>query len=214
MKFSTFKLALATPVIAVALSACGSSNGIADYEELVNKADAVIDRVKVVGDYNEETKEYQNITTAEEMSQRSGSATYTGVAGLWVADSEEILAQRMENDADPAVVAALNLTADFDSSSITGSMTNLQTNEEDMTVSGQIDLANGSISGGDLTADLTGTIETTGDGPDETLTLVGTTTGAFVGDNAEAAVGEIEATLSNGESDGSFVGGGWIVEEK
>ncbi|WP_448326530.1 transferrin-binding protein-like solute binding protein [Sulfitobacter sp. M13] len=214
MKFSTFKLALATPVIAVALSACGSSNGIADYEELGNKADAVIDRVKVVGDYNEETKEYQNITTAEEMSQRSGSATYTGVAGLWVADSEEILAQRMENDADPAVVAALNLTADFDSSSITGSMTNLQTNEEDMTVSGQIDLANGSISGGDLTADLTGTIETTGDGPDETLTLVGTTTGAFVGDNAEAAVGEIEATLSNGESDGSFVGGGWIVEEK
>lgn len=210
MKFSTFKLALATPVIAVALSACGSSNGIADYEELGNKADAVIDRVKVLGDYNEETKEYQNITTAEEMSQRSGSATYTGVAGLWVADSEEILAQRMENDADPAVVAALNLTADFDSSSITGSMTNLQTNEEDMTVSGQIDLANGSISGGDLTADLTGTIETTGDGPDETLTLVGTTTGAFVGDNAEAAVGEIEATLSNGE----FVGGGWIVEEK
>lgn len=214
MKFSTFKLALATPVIAVALSACGSSNGIADYEELGNKADAAIDRVKVVGEYNEETKEYQNITTAEEMSQRSGSATYTGVAGLWVADSEEILAQRMENDADPAVVAALNLTADFDSSSITGSMTNLQTNEEDMTVSGQIDLANGSISGGDLTADLTGTIETTGDGPDETLTLVGTTTGAFVGDNAEAAVGEIEATLSNGESDGSFVGGGWIVEEK
>lgn len=210
MKFSTFKLALATPVIAVALSACGSSNGIAGYEELGNKADAVIDRVKVLGDYNEETKEYQNITTAEEMSQRSGSATYTGVAGLWVADSEEILAQRMENDADPAVVAALNLTADFDSSSITGSMTNLQTNEEDMTVSGQIDLANGSISGGDLTADLTGTIETTGDGPDETLTLVGTTTGAFVGDNAEAAVGEIEATLSNGE----FVGGGWIVEEK
>lgn len=214
MKFSTFKLALATPVIAVALSACGSSNGIADYEELGNKADAAIDRVKVVGEYNEETKEYQNITTAEEMSQRSGSATYTGVAGLWVADSEEILAQRMENDADPAVVAALNLTADFDSSSIIGSMTNLQTNEEDMTVSGQIDLANGSISGGDLTADLTGTIETTGDGPDETLTLVGTTTGAFVGDNAEAAVGEIEATLSNGESDGSFVGGGWIVEEK
>ena len=210
MKFSTFKLALATPVIAVALSACGSSNGIAGYEELGNKADAVIDRVKVLGDYNEETKEYQNITTAEEMSQRSGSATYTGVAGLWVADSEEILAQRMENDADPAVVAALNLTADFDSSSITGSMTNLHTNEEDMTVSGQIDLANGSISGGDLTADLTGTIETTGDGPDETLTLVGTTTGAFVGDNAEAAVGEIEATLSNGE----FVGGGWIVEEK
>jgi len=170
----------------------------------------VIDRVKVVGDYNEETKEYQNITTAEEMSQRSGSATYTGVAGLWVADSEEILAQRMENDADPAVVAALNLTADFDSSSITGSMTNLQTNEEDMTVSGQIDLANGTISGGDLTADLTGTIETTGDGPDETLTLTGTTTGAFVGDNAEAAVGEIDATLG----DGSFVGGGWIVEEK
>jgi hypothetical protein len=210
MKFSTFKLALATPVIAVALSACGSSNGIADYEELGNKADAVIDRVKVVGDYNEETKEYQNITTAEEMSQRSGSATYTGVAGLWVADSEEILAQRMENDADPAVVAALNLTADFDSSSITGSMTNLQTNEEDMTVSGQIDLANGTISGGDLTADLTGTLETTGDGPDETLTLTGTTTGAFVGDNAEAAVGEIDATLG----DGSFVGGDWIVEEK
>ena len=211
MNFSTFKLALATPIIAVALSACGSSNGIADYEELGNKADAVIDRVKVVGGYNDTTDKYENVTTAEEMSQRSGSATYSGVAGLYVADSEEILAQRMnDDDRSPAVIAELNLTADFDSSSITGSMTNLQSGDEDMTVSGQIDLANGTISGGDLTADLTGTLETTGDGPDETLTLTGTTTGSFVGDNAEAAEGKIDGTLG----DGSLVGGEWVVEEQ
>lgn len=213
MKFSKFKLALATPVIAVTLSACGGSSSVPGYEELGEKADAVIDRVEAVGEYNDTTGEFDNVTTDAEMAQRSGSATYTGIAGLWVNDTKEQLQDAIDADEDPDVIADLKLTADFDSSTISGAMTNLQAEDEDMTISGQIDVTNGVISGADLTADLSGTVQTTGDGPDETLTFVGTTDGTFVGDSAEAAAGDIEGTFGNGEGDDSFVGGGWLVEE-
>ena len=211
MKFSKFKLALVTPVIAVTLSACGGSSSVPGYEELGEKADAVIDRVEAVGEYNDVTGEFDNVTTEAEMEQRSGSATYTGIAGLWVNDTKEQLENAIDADEDPDVIADLKLTADFDSSTISGAMTNLQAEDEDMTVSGQIDVTNGVITGADLAADLSGTVQTTGDGPDETLTFVGTTDGTFVGDSAEAAQGKIEGKLGDGE--GSFVGGGWMVEE-
>jgi len=85
---------------------CGSkANGNADYYRAGNKADdAVIAfAVKVVGHTTRNEKSYQNITTAEEMSPASGSADIyrrRRFCGL-PPSAEEILAQRMENDAVP-----------------------------------------------------------------------------------------------------------------
>ena len=203
MNFSTFKLALATPVIAVALSACGSSS-ISGFEDLGNKADAVTKRVDEIGGDDPESGIYTNKTEAQEMPTE-GTASYAGFAGFWLNDDQQQVRTDMAENDTPVLAAELNLVADFATSKISGSMTNFQISEEGNSVNGTIDVSDGSISGGNLLADLSGNLNGNVDGQEEEHTFTGTMDGTFLGDGAEAVVGGIEGSLS----DGTFVAGEW-----
>ena len=97
------------------------------------------------------------------------------------------------------------MVADFATSKLSGSMTNFQISEEGNSVNGTIDVSDGSISGGNLLADLSGNLNGNVDGQEEEHTFTGTMDGTFLGDGAEAVVGGIEGSLS----DGTFVAGEW-----
>jgi hypothetical protein len=205
MKFSTFKIALVAPVIAVTLSACGGgTSGISGFEDLGNKADGITKRVNDIGEYDAESDTFKNKTEVGEMPTQ-GTAAYAGVAGLWLNDDQ----QKGEDDraigGTPEVAAEISLTADFETSEISGSLTNFQASKEDDTLNGTVDISGGSISGGNLNANLSGTLGGNVDGQDEEHTFTGAMTGTFLGDNAEAAVGYIDGSLS----DGTFVAGEW-----
>lgn len=124
-----------------------------------------------------------------------GTATYSGhLAGLAVfGGSEPVL-----------VTATVNLTAQFVPATISGSFSNARSADD--TVSGSGAFTNGTLGPAGIDSSLSGTLSRSG----EALAVDGAFRGAFLGRDAQAIVGGIEADLRrNGAPAGRFEAEVW-----
>ena len=108
----------------------------------------------------------------------SGSATYNGVAAYGqTQDFDQIL----EN---PETMSTVTLQANFASDSVSGQLGNFR-DYENNALAGSVSLNNGSIAGNSISADLSGNVDS--------IPVAGALQAGFVGPDAEAVVGTIEA---------------------
>lgn len=169
MKIMSFS---AVAIAALAVSACSSSNsGSRSFDQLADEGQALLTQYE-----NEDVTPTSNVPTA-------GSATYNGVAAFGTTQSFDV--QNAE------ALAAVSLEADFAASSISGTIDNF-VDFDGVRAPGSVAVTNGTIAGNAIAADLSGdlTIEGT------SIAVGGNLDGNFVGENAEAVFGNIEADLT------------------
>jgi hypothetical protein len=170
------KTALSSIAILSLMSACSSSSsGNQSFDQLATKGQNII------------TKYEDADLTPESEMPTVGTATYNGVAAFSsVADAEYIA-----ENAD--AVAALRLEANFGDSTIGGKMDNF-VDYDNVRAPGSVQVTNGTISGNAFNADLDGDITIEG----EAVTVSGDMAGGFLGADANAVAGAIQADLSSG----------------
>lgn len=212
MNFTKIKIAAVTPLIAFAVTACGgSSSDGRSYSEMGTEARSLMERAAEVGALNENTGEFENLTMAADM-QTSGSASYSGVSGLWVGDTmSEAEDNAFFNEDTPDVLSNLRLTADFDAGEINGRMDNFQAATDDVSISGSVDVTNGTFvtgTGGEagMVAELDGSLDVSEDGIDETIGITGDMAGTFLGDDGEVVTGISAGDMISDFGNGAFVG--------
>jgi len=170
MKIMNFS---ALAIAALAVSACSSSNsgGSRSFDQLAEEGQALITKYE-----NEDVTPTSNVPTA-------GNATYNGVAAFGTTQSFDV--QNAE------ALAAVSLEADFAANSISGTIDNFVDFDGER-APGSVAVTNGTIAGNAIEADLSGdlTIEGT------SIAVGGDLAGNFVGANAEAIIGDIEADLT------------------
>lgn len=162
----------AIPVL-FALSACGGGGGNGqDFASLgVQGANLLAD--------------YGNEPATQVADMPGGSFNYSGVAAFNFGDySLSYVAANAE------VLAEANLQANFGADAISGSLTNF-VDADNIKGEGRIDLRNGVISGNQFSASGTGSVTYAGD----PLVAQGSINGVFVGDSAQALIGEVDATF-------------------
>lgn len=117
----------------------------------------------------------------------SGTATYAGYA-----------AYGAPGDTVYYVQSNADLTANFGSSTIAGSLTNFRTFDsigQDVIFVGSVDVNNGVITGGNFTADLEGELAGAFDNTTVSDAVVGSVVGSFSGTDAGFAEGNIYAVI-------------------
>lgn len=163
----------------VSLAACGgsstssttSSSG-ASFEQLADQGTILAER-------------YQDAELTPTMPT-SGTASYSGVAAYSdVPDSNYIY-----NNAE--VVSNVALNANFADNTISGQLSNFQSFENEV-ITGSVAVNNGQISNNVFTAELSGSLNASG----EDLTVAGDMEGAFLGDNADAVGGAMSFGLTD-----------------
>ena len=118
----------------------------------------------------------------------SGAATYRGVAAYSASFSNPV-----DIVAYAETVSALEVTADFASSTVSGQATNFQYFDPSVDLNGQINL-NGTITGNRFNASLSGSITESAGGITATGNYTGSASGDFVGASAEGLRGTGVAT--------------------
>lgn len=166
------------PLVAVAcvtlLSACGgSSTGVSSFEALSSRGQALLSQYG-----SAPVTDVANMPT-------TGTATYRGVAAYSSDYSSPV------NIAQYATtVSDIELTANFANSTISGRADNFQQRvDPNISMSGQVDVVNGTISGNTFSAALSGTINESGYGLTVPVNYSGSVNGEFVGSGAEAVRG-------------------------
>lgn len=184
------KLAYASLVAALAVAGCASDSDDSRYS-----SKTPLDLIE------DPTTPYANMAVTEEMP--TGSASYSGSARMAYTDMD---------DEFMAMGATLALEADFASSALSGSLSEIYyTGEEDGQIAGEVPLV-GTITGSDLSATGQQKLELGADHGfvDFDITL----DGDFRGDNAEAVTGTIGGEI-RGDGNGPFgVTGDFAAEKK
>ena len=157
------------------ISACSSSSGgKQSFDEIATKGQNIIEKY-----------EDADVTPVSAMPT-SGTATYNGVAAFSDVPDAAYIAENAE------AIAALRLEANFEDSTIGGEMDNFVDYDNDR-AQGSVQITNGTISGNTFGADLDGDLTVDGD----TATVSGNMEGAFVGADASAVAGALQADLSD-----------------
>lgn len=146
--------------------------------------------------------EYDTVddTTLDQMSAQTGTATYAGVTAFGETPDFAI--------DDAVATSAISLTADFGADTISGEMTNFYAENdvgEFQSVAGTIAVNGGVITDTTFTANISGDLVL----PDGTEAVTGTLDGGFIGDNADAVEGDINATVGT-----DIIFGGYIAERQ
>lgn len=113
----------------------------------------------------------------------TGTATYKGAAAFGTTQNFDV--QQAE------ALAAVRLEADFAASSISGTIDNFVDSSGER-AAGSVAVTNGTIAGNGIAADLDGNLTIEG----TSIDVGGDMAGNFVGANADAIVGDIEADLT------------------
>lgn len=180
---------LATCILPLVAACGGGSTGGSSFSQLAAEGDRLVTL-------------YGNATPTNPASMPVGTATYRGVAAYSSSTSDP---SRIVETA--RTVSALELTANFDADTINGRAYNFQVNEPALpgiTMSGQLDISNGIISGNGLQANISGVLTERYQNISLPVTYNGTLSGAFVGSNAQAIAGTGAAI---GTFDGRAYGG-------
>lgn len=166
------------PIVAVAcvtlLSACGgASTGGSSFEALSSRGQALLSQYGTAPVTN-----VANMPTTD-------NATYRGVAAYSSDYSSPIdIAQYA------TTVSDVELTANFANSTITGHVDNFQQRvDPNISMSGRVDVVNGTISGNTFNAGLSGTVTESGYGLTIPVNYTGSVNGEFVGSGAESVRG-------------------------
>ena len=176
-------------IAAMALTACGggsSSSSNNSVDDLSESGIELIERLALLPE-----------TDTLDMPV-SGTARYDGYAAYSSSTSDPV---RIVSD--PDTLSEVQLTANFGSSTISGSATNFQS-YEGVDIDGALAITNGTIVDATLTADIGGTL--TEDGVN--VSYDGEIQGGFLGEDAEAIAGTGYADAS---VLGTFVGTGYAV---
>lgn len=180
------------------LAACGGSSDGSAVNPTQNApfGEIYLSGATIINQFNE------NLTTPSAMPV--GSASYEG-AVLINAGALSLPAfgspfynssfESAKNSAD--IVGKLNLNANFDNNSLTGSITNVSSNLG-QNASGSVSIAGGVISGNSVTASLGGSLAV----PGASGSVTGSMNARFHGNNGEAIIG----TLSGSAGGDSFSG--------
>jgi hypothetical protein len=179
------KTVLSSMAIVSLLSACsGGSGSSQSFDQLATKGQNIIEK-------------YQDADlTPEAAMPTSGTATYNGVAAFSDVPDAEYIAENAE------AVAALRLEANFGNNTISGKMDNFVDYDNER-ADGSVQITNGSISGNTFNANLNGSLTVDGD----TASVTGDMAGGFVGANANAVAGVLQADLSAGGQTGATLYG-------
>lgn len=170
------KISLSSIVILSLMSACSSSsNGNASFDQLAAEGQNLL------------AKYDDTSVTPESAMPTVGTATYNGVAAF----SDRADADYISNNAE--AVASLRLQANFGDSTIGGKMDNF-VDYENTSASGSVQIINGTISENVFAANLDGDLNIEG----QVVPVSGDMAGAFLGANANAVAGFIEADLALG----------------
>jgi hypothetical protein len=170
--------------MSLALSACGGSS-LGAFDQKLERGNALV------------AKYAETERTPTEAMPTTGSATYEGVAAYSSVepDSEEALI------ANPEYLSNVRLTATFtdDGGSIDGDLSDFITAENEV-VDGGVHVTNGTISGTNFSADLSGNLALGG----TTGVVDGGMSGSFFGDDAEAVHGYMGGTITDSTDDSSY----------
>ena len=170
----------------LALAAC-VSNGASDTpttdEDTPTTYDAMLERAG-------ELKEKIGAAAEQEVATQTGTATYNGIAGF-----------ALDQDANPTYLSNIVLNANFDTSTIGGSLSNFR-DAEDNTFAGAVELENGGLTGVDFGASLVGQV-TVGE---TVYNASGNISGEFSGSGAEYASGLVSINLGAGGEYGGYFG--------
>jgi hypothetical protein len=183
------------------LSACGGSNGgggapaATPFQQAVATNAALADRLDAAGETPDAT-----------VNARTGTATYNGLAGFVFDAASKGVTSATVDDEDLEVIAALQLTADFDNDAINGTMSDfMDSNSEALT--GSATIIASSIINNDIIVPFNGSVTVGG----TTENMNGVLEGTFMGPNAEGISGDIDG-MSNSGTAGSLIGL-WAVEQ-
>jgi hypothetical protein len=164
------KYLLIMPALAL-LTACGGG-GISS-----NFASKGLQAANLIADYG-----YAPYTSTNNMP--TGTYNYTGVAGFNFGNvTNDYIARNAEALGD------VSLQANFNSNSISGTMTNF-VDYNNIRGVGQLDLRNGAISGNAFSANVTGTVTLNG----TPLVIQSNLIGGFSGNSADALIGRMDGT--------------------
>lgn len=182
---------LATTAV-LALAACGGSSTSGSGSSFEQLSTRGLDLITQYGS--------ANLTPVGSMP--TGSATYNGVAAYSTQTSNPSQIIQMAR-----TVSQVQITANFDNSTISGKAHNFQVSQAGLPVtgmSGELLITNGAINQNQLTANIAGTLTETGPGFAIPVSYNGTISGDFIGNNADAIVGSGTAV---GTADLSPLGG-------
>lgn len=170
---------LCLSIAAVSLTACGGSSTSSSTSSSGASFEQLADQGRVLAE------RYQDADLTPTMPT-TGTASYSGVAAY----SDVPDANYIYNNAE--IVSNVALNANFADNTISGQLSNFQSFENEV-ITGSVAVNNGQIVNNVFTANLSGSLNASGDN----VTVAGDMEGAFLGDNAGAVGGAISAGVTD-----------------
>lgn len=190
MASTQLPLRMLSPGVLLLAAACSSTGDLPSlpsspsYSDLYSSGDTLMSTIETLG------------PTPEVNMPVSGTATYVGVAGL-------SSAAPFSSYDDAELIGQAVLTADLSKHELSGSMTGFRDMSNDA-FSGTIVIDNGQITGNGFNGDVSGSLTSPG-ASGGTVALSGTTSGNFMGTDAEGLLGTMSGTRT-GSASGAFYG--------